>query len=59
VGVNSPTTLQTWLVAALDVLDGARAELDARELEVLLDVLAAKIASLSAARLLDELRRAG
>jgi hypothetical protein len=59
VGVNPPTTLQTWLVAALDVLDGARAELDARELEVLLDVLATKIAILSAARLLDELRRAG
>ena len=39
-----PTPLQTWLVAALDVLDDARAELNRLEYEVLLDVLACRIA---------------
>jgi hypothetical protein len=38
------TSLQTWLVAALDVLDDARAELDAREYETLLDIVATRIA---------------
>jgi hypothetical protein len=38
------TPLQTWLVAALDVLDDARAELDEREYETLLDIVATRIA---------------
>jgi hypothetical protein len=38
------TPLQKWLVAALGVLDHARAELDEREYETLLDIVATRIA---------------
>jgi hypothetical protein len=38
------TPLQMWLVAALDVLDDARAELDEREYDALLDIVATRIA---------------
>lgn len=40
-----PTPLQTWLVAAFDLLDDARAELDALEYDTFLDIVCARIAS--------------
>ncbi len=49
--VPEPTPLQRWLVAALDILDVARAELNGVEFEALLDVLCCKIARLYIARL--------
>jgi hypothetical protein len=36
------TPVQTWLVAAFDVLDRAKAELNPVEYETLLDVIAAR-----------------
>jgi hypothetical protein len=38
------TAWQTWTCAVLDAIDDARAELDARELEALMDVVAARLA---------------
>jgi hypothetical protein len=43
--------LQTWLVAALNVLDDARAELGSLEYEVLLDIVACRLARDYIARL--------
>lgn len=48
------TQLQVWLVAALDVLDDARAELNRLEYQVLLDILAVRIARDYVALLLDD-----